>query len=153
MCERKYLQYMSSNGVTFVEWCLEVLYANSTLSIYSSQLSCSLFTNFIRQRCRVWLYRSTKPLVCGWYAVDTLCSILRYSSKCWLILLTNSLPWSDITIFVHPYLQIRKQIKCNFDQKIILYVPAYHFEQKKCYFFSFFARNSFSLRPFRKIIN
>ena len=99
-----YLTYINSKGVSLVA-CTLVRYAKRTAGRWSSQSVWVSLTTFSSVICRVWLNLSVNPLVCGWYAEDTLCSVpvrRNSSSFTWF---TNSRPWSEMTISQHPNLE------------------------------------------------
>ena len=59
----------------------------------------------VSQESSVWFVSSSKPFVCGWYALVTdflIPSSLQISS---LTFATNSLPWSDNNLAGAPHLQ------------------------------------------------
>ena len=72
---------------------------------HTSQSSWLLLTKYIWALVSVWFIISSKP--CGWYTALILWSVPHNLNSSSLTLLTNSWPWSDITIFATPYLVIR----------------------------------------------
>ena len=77
----------------------------------TSQSSWLSLTNFTMALVSVWFIRSSRPLVWGWYAELILWSVPHNLNSSSLTLLTNSRPWSDITISATPYLVIRSYRK------------------------------------------
>ena len=72
---------------------------------HTSQSSWLLLTKYIWALVSVWFIISSKP--CGWYTALILWSVPHNLNSSSLTLLTNSWPWSDITIFASLYLVIR----------------------------------------------
>ena len=64
---------------------------------HTSQSSWLLLTKYIWALVSVWFIISSKP--CGWYTALILWSVPHNLNSSSLTLLTNSWPWSDITIF------------------------------------------------------
>ena len=77
----------------------------------TSQSSWLSLTNFTMALVSVWFIRSSRPLDWGWYAELILWSVPHNLNSSSLTLLTNSRPWSDITISATPYLVIRSYRK------------------------------------------
>ena len=98
-----------------------------------------------------WLNRSTRPFVCGWYAVDTQCSILVFSNRC--LFTPNSRPWSLMTTLT---LAAKFSKYCTGTCKLmatfacllqVLVLPIHHFVQKMGNTFSRLVGYGFCFRP------
>ena len=98
---------INSNGVNLVESFLLVRYVNRMDLRCTSQS----LTNFTMALVSVWFIRSSRPLDWGWYAKLILWSVPHNLNSSSLTLLTNSRPWSNITISATLYLVIRSYRK------------------------------------------
>ena len=77
----------------------------------TSQSSWLSLTNFTIALVSIWFIRSSRPLDWGWYTKLILWSVPHNLDSSLLTLLTNSRPWSDITISATLYLVIRSYRK------------------------------------------
>lgn len=78
-----------------------ILYANKTDDRYKSQSSLFVLVYFVSTLHNVWLKHSTNLLVCGWYAVDSLCLTPRFLHKEFSISFTKYIPRSVNSSFRH----------------------------------------------------
>ena len=98
---------INSNGVNLVESFLLVRWVNRMDLMCTSQSSWLSFTNFTRALVSVRFNISSRLSDRGWYAELILWSEPHNLSSFPSTLLTNSRPWSDITISATPHLVIR----------------------------------------------